>query len=149
MVIDERIIALAVHLKEDPASIRDTQTYGLYAVGYSGRQYYVLNDKEADQVADEHADAYVEEVVPEVPVRLRPYFDVAAYKEDIISEMGRGAIIAGYDGNEYEIGDLEVCTAIGEGIDNEDSPFFQCMTQEEYETSVANTEYTLYIFRVS
>lgn len=127
---DEKIIALAQHLdldldldfdeeadydteeeKEEARqeaiddlrnSIEDIQDIGDNLYKYGREEYNVYTDDEAEEAWENELDYYLEECVyPEIPERLRNYFDDEAWKEDARMD-GRGHAISRYDGCEYE-----------------------------------------------
>ena len=66
-------------------------------------EYWVLTDDEADTAFDAYLDQMLEDdgLVPGASSR---YFDTESWKRDMVLGCGRG-IMAGYDGNEEELGD--------------------------------------------
>lgn len=61
----------------------------------------VLDDDEAQILAEEYADDLAETAKTEIPKHLQYYFDTQGYMDDIIAD-GRGALLAPYDGEERE-----------------------------------------------
>ncbi len=65
--------------------------------------YLILDDDDADTRAMEAAESYADEAIYEIPQHLQHYFNDAQYIEDLLSDSGRGWLLAGYNGEEVEV----------------------------------------------
>lgn len=96
---NERISALAAHLKVDPSEITTSQ-YDEKTFVHGNAEYLVVTDDEADELWDEYLDNYINDVVlSELPEQYRFYFDSDKFKNDA-SMDGRANALASYDGGE-------------------------------------------------
>jgi len=102
---DEKIIALGQHLELTPLEAnedisQDSHDDCLYS--YSGQDYLVCTDAEADDKWDNDLENYIDEcILPEIPAAYRNYFDNEAWKTDARQD-GRGHSLSSYNEEEYE-----------------------------------------------
>lgn len=90
--LDEAVLALMQHTGD---------YYSDAERAIDNSEWLVLTDDEADKQARDYANRYVEDALMDIPKHLQYYFDDDRYIEDCLND-GRGSILAGYDGNEYE-----------------------------------------------
>ena len=100
---DEKIIALGKHLGLTPSGANeDIELDRDCLYSYSGQEYLVCTDSEADELRDECLENYIEDcILPELEEGLRGYFDNEAWKRDARYDS-RGDYLNTYDGYEYE-----------------------------------------------
>lgn len=106
---DEKIIALGIHLDITPTEANEDIEQSddddcVYS--YSGIEYLVCTDEEADEKWDEDLDDYINHC-SEIPDHLKNYFDREAWKIDA-EQDGRGHFLSRYDGveNNEEVNDI-------------------------------------------
>lgn len=69
---------------------------------WSGEEYLVYTDSEADDAWDEYMDDYIDDcIIDRIDEALQCYFDRESFKRDCLYD-GRGHSLAGYDGCENE-----------------------------------------------
>ena len=69
----------------------------------NSREYFVLDDYDADKKFNQYMDDYIDDcVLSEIPENYRKYFDDKAFKKDVLDSNGRGSTLATYDGEELE-----------------------------------------------
>jgi hypothetical protein len=103
---DPKYLALALHLGALPSTISESRGAGsdMYECETEQGEYLVLDDSEADTVADEQLESYIDEyILPECPHAIAPYFDRDAWKRAALLSDGRGHTISSYDGEEHEV----------------------------------------------
>lgn len=100
---DEKIIALGKHLDLTPSEANeDIELDRDCLYSYSGQEYLVCTDLEADELWDECLENYIEDcILPELEEGLRRYFDNEAWKRDARYDS-RGDYLNTYNGSEYE-----------------------------------------------
>lgn len=87
---------LNINILETERASEDGRTFE--AVGHD---WMVLTDTEADNAFDEEVENYVDDCM-DIPSNIMPYFDMDAYKKDVMMAEGRGRLLASYDGEERE-----------------------------------------------
>ena len=90
--LEDTIVALMQHTGD---SYEECE----YAI--SRNYWLILTDEEADEHCKQYAEDALDDALYNVDKSLRYYFDEDRYIEDYL-ESGRGAILAGYNGEEYE-----------------------------------------------
>lgn len=91
-----------LNLDKEEAEKVTVSTYNENIFEYYNEEYEVLTDEEADQRWEEELDSYIEDcILPELPERMRFYFDDERWKRDARFD-GRGHSIARFDGEENE-----------------------------------------------
>ena len=100
---DEKIIALGIHLNITPIEAHEDikqSNYNDCFYSYSGQEYLVCTDEEADELHDNELENYIDECF-NIPKHLENYFDRESWKNDAKID-GRGHSLNPYDGIEYE-----------------------------------------------
>lgn len=68
---------------------------------YSGQEYLVCTDSEANELWDEYLENYIEDcILPNIDENYRNYFDDEAWKSDARMD-GRGHSLSSYDSIEH------------------------------------------------
>lgn len=102
---DEKIIALGKHLDLTPTEANEDieqSSYDDCIYSYSGTEYLVCTDEEADERWDEELEYYIDEcIICELPKAYKDYFDRESWKSDAKCD-GRGYSLGRYDGIEHE-----------------------------------------------
>lgn len=119
--VEDKIWALRQHLEgEEPDPVHLEELVDLVDWAYSiercgdyfhvgSKQYLVLKDADADELAKTNILDFFYNLLDEVPKELQNYVDKNSYIQDVLDHDGRGHVIATYDGEEHEI-DYEGCT---------------------------------------
>ncbi len=97
---EQRMRALGMFLEVDWYRIKEINDR-MFRFGDS--TYYVLTDKEADEMENSVLENYIDDVVLiTLPENLRHYFDREKWKDDA-RYAGRGNALSGWDGEEHEV----------------------------------------------
>lgn len=98
----EKAYALAAYLEIDADDVENS-VHELFDTPEG--EYLVLTESEADEAWDESLDSYLDDcgVLDSIPENLRRYFNREAWKRDARFD-GRGHYLAGYDGEEHDLG---------------------------------------------
>lgn len=144
--MDERQLALAMHLEINPEDVTPGYRNEFRA---NGRDWLVVTDKEADQLARASVESLLDDLLSDVPENLRYYFDEDKYLDDVVSNDGRGSLLNHWDGTEYEVS-LDNTYPFHEAMeswkeDNQDTPEEEVEAYiEECESLLDGTIYYIY-----
>lgn len=118
-----RLNALALHLGVEVEDL-GICSYNDQIVEYRSQEYLVVTDEEADELWDEDLENYIDEcIISELPELYKNYFNVEAWKNDVLICDGRAHSLNKYDGEEvnitvYYTEDGEFCSS-EDDIENE------------------------------